>query len=158
MTKHDSGVMEGEQDEMENELVDRSPGRNSDANETQLDSCIRQSLNEDISMPSVTSFISFSFLFHLKWWNNLPLRHFFSFFVSFHLLSTEALLQHYQLFPFLSHYLFILPPNSYLYLFPHSMPWFICPRPRHHLSSFHSFSLINAIMLSLMCASPRVCP
>ena len=33
----------------------------SGANETQLDSCIRQSVNEDISMPSVTSFISFSF-------------------------------------------------------------------------------------------------
>lgn len=61
MIKHDSGVMEGEQKEMGNEVVDRSPGRNSthysDANETLLDSCIRQIVNEDISMPSVTSFI-----------------------------------------------------------------------------------------------------
>lgn len=56
--KHDSEVMEGDQNEMENEVVDGSRGRNrtlcSDAIETLLDSCIR---NEDVSVPSVTSFI-----------------------------------------------------------------------------------------------------
>lgn len=80
MIKRDSGVMEGEQNETENEVVDRSLGRNStrcsDANKTLLDSCIRQTVDEDISMPSVASFISFSFLFYLRQWNNLPLRHF----------------------------------------------------------------------------------
>ncbi len=44
--KHDAGVMEGKQNETENEVVDRSPGRNStvcsDADETLLDPCIRQ--------------------------------------------------------------------------------------------------------------------
>lgn len=142
-------------------MVDRSSGRNSrlcsDAGETLLDSCIRQTVNEDISMPSVTSFIwcslSFSFSFYFQQWNNLPWCLAVIFFSFLCIFSSQSPLINpgntatYQLFPFLSHYLFILPPNSYLYLFSSFFAVISLPRPP---SSPFIFSL--SLSLSQSCS------
>lgn len=155
---------------MENEVVDRSSGRNSrlcsDAGETLLDSCIRQTVNEDISMPSVTSFIwcslSFSFSFYFQQWNNLPwclAVIFFLFYVSFHLnplLSTQAILRHINFSHFyLIIFSFCLPTHIFTF-FPHSLQWFLCPGLLHHLSSFHSLSHYHNHALSDVSLAPHL--
>lgn len=157
---------------MENEVVDRSSGRNSrlcsDASETLLDSCIRQTVNEDISMPSVTSFIwcslSFSFSFYFQQWNNLPwcLAVIF-FFFSMYLFISIPSYQPRQYCDISTFPIFIsLSFHSASQLI--SLPFFLIlcsdfSAPASFIT-FHLFtlSLIITIMLSLMLASPRICP
>lgn len=90
------------------------------------------------------------------------LQSFFSgFYVSFHLISLiyPGTIATYQLFPFyLTIFSFCLPTHIYTFFPPSIFSVIFCPCLPRHLSSFHFFPLINTIMLSLMCASPHVCP
>lgn len=132
-----------------------------------LDSCIRRTVNEDISMPSVTSLIwcslSFTFFPSISGDGTISLgvSQSFSVFSMYLFISLPSYLPRHgrivSTFPhffFYLRYLFIQPPDSYLYLFR----WFLLPCLPHHLSSFHFSSLINTITAPLMCASPSVCP
>lgn len=160
--------MAGEQNEMENEVVDRSPGRHhtlcSDANETLLGSCIKQTVYGDISAPPVTSFIWCSpfltYSLRLHRWSNLPsmaCSHFPVFmylFISF----PSYLPRHYcdiSTFPiFISLSSFCLPTHIYTFFSPSFLSVISLPLPP---SSSFIFSLINTIMLSLMCSrAPRL--
>ncbi len=138
--------MVAEQTEMENEAVDRSPRRYhtllSDATETPLDSYIRQTVNEDISVPPVTTFIwcspSFSVSLYLQRWSNLSLWlavifPFLFIFSSHSPLIYPGTTATYQLFPF---YLtiFFLQPDSYLYPLPSFLS--VISRPLPPSSSF----------------------
>ena len=172
--KHESGVMEGgEGGEMENEVVDRSPGRNhtlcGDASETtgfvyQV-YCKWRHFNALCHFSYLMFSLFHFFSSHLRRWNNLARRlavifpFFYVLFYLIALLSTQARPHCINFLPLF--FFFLSSPSFHSASRLISIPffhWFLRPCLPHHLSSFHFSSLINTITAPLMCASPSVCP
>lgn len=90
------------------------------------------------------------------------LQSFSCFYVSFHLFplsSTQALLRHINFSHFyLAIISFCLPAHTYTFPPPSFFSDFSAPASLIIFHLFTFLSLINTIMLPLMCASPRVCP